>query len=78
MYYKEYTEYGRLKRIWKKNESSCKLPDYICHGQTICLFQDMGLGSFLSDYGCHVSFKFLCMLSEQFKSGSGENFYIHG
>ena len=32
-------------------------------------FRDIGLDSFFffSNYGCHVSFKYLCMISEQLK-----------
>lgn len=35
--------------------------------ETICVFRDTGVGSFLSNYGFNVSFKFSCMVSEQFK-----------
>lgn len=57
-----------LKRIWKKmNRLVNFLTGHAVDGQPICYFRDTGLDSFFSDYGCHVSFKYLCMISEQFK-----------
>lgn len=35
--------------------------------ETICVFSDIGVGSFLFNYVYNVSFRFSCMISEQFK-----------
>lgn len=49
-----------------KKESSCKLSDYTQHRETICLFRAMGIGFFLSNYGCNIALNFSCIISEYF------------
>lgn len=75
----KHTQNKDIWKGWEKCESSCKLPGYIQHRETICLCRDLRVDSFLIVIIMYPSSSYVWYLSnlKECNQGPEVNFYVH-